>query len=192
MKLLFINACIRGKKSRTLELASYFISKYKKENKDIKVEEVVLNDTKIKPILNKDLEKRDHLIKSKKYDDKIFDLARQFAVADKIIVAAPCWDYSFPSILKVYIENICILGMTFKYNTEGSVSTGLSNFSSLLYITTVGGIPYDKEYMKNITAFLGNGKYFEVSAQGLDIIGNNPTEILSNAKKELDNIIKIF
>lgn len=192
MKLLFINACIRGDKSRTLQLAKYFLSNYKNQYKDVEIEEIDLNKENIHPILSKELENRDRLIKNKEYDNEIFKYARQFSLADKIVIASPCWDYSFPSILKVYIENVCVLGMTFRYNTEGSQSTGLSKFSSLLYVTTVGGYPHDKEYMNNISAFLGNGKYFEVCATGLDIVGNDVNKILEEAKTKLDKISNKF
>lgn len=192
MKLLFINACIRKEKSRTLQLARYFLSKYKSQFKDVEIEEIELSEEKIYPILNKELENRDKLIKNKEYDNEVFKYAKQFSKADKIVIAAPCWDYSFPSILKVYIENICVLGLTFKYNTEGSQSTGLSKFDSLLYITTVGGYPHDKEYMKNITAFLGNGKYYGICAKGLDIVGNNPNKIIKETEAKLDKIVQEF
>lgn len=42
-------------------------------------------------------------------------LAEQFAQADEIVVAAPYWDLSFPSILKVYLERVCVTGITFHY-----------------------------------------------------------------------------
>ena len=192
MKLLFINACIRDKESRTFSLANHFLSKYKEIYKDVEIKELVLNNEKINPILNISLKERDKLIKNKEYENKFFSYAREFASADKIVIAAPCWDYSFPSILKVYIENICVLGLTFKYNTKGNTSIGLSKFSSLLYITTVGGYPCDKAYIKNIASFLGKGKYYSVFAKGLDIVGNDINGIINKAKKKLDKISKVF
>ena len=36
---------------------------------------------------------------------------RTIANADKIVIAAPFWDMSFPSLLKVYIENIYTIGI---------------------------------------------------------------------------------
>ena len=193
MKILFINACIREKESRTLNLANYFINNLKEKEKNIEINELLLAEEKeLKPILKEELAFRNELIKQKEYNHDIFKYAQEFSKADKVIIAAPCWDYSFPSILKVYIENICVLGLTFKYNVSGDTSTGLSKFSSLLYITTVGGIPHDKEYMKNITAFLGKGNYFEVCATGLDIIGNDVNKILNKAKNKLDKLIELF
>ena len=53
------------------------------------------------------------------YRDPLFRYAKQFAQAADIVVAAPYWDLSFPSILKVYLEQICVTGLTFQYTPEG-------------------------------------------------------------------------
>ena len=37
-------------------------------------------------------------------DDPLLDYARQFARADQILIAAPCWDLSFPAVLRAYLE----------------------------------------------------------------------------------------
>ncbi len=190
MKILFINANIRGNKSRTLELTKYFLKKYKQKYNDIKIEELDLSKEDIKPIMKKELEQREFFISNKIYNDQMFKYAKQFKEADKIIISAPCWDYSFPSILKIYIENISVLGITFKYDLKGSI--GLSKFNSLLYITTVGGDIYDNSYIKNISQFFGNGKYYEVLALGLDTFGNDVNKILNDAKLKLDELVEVF
>ena len=41
----------------------------------------------------------------------MFDLAKQFAEADEVIIAAPFWDLSFPAALKQYFEQINVLGI---------------------------------------------------------------------------------
>ena len=45
----------------------------------------------------------------------MFYYARQFAEADQIVIAAPFWDLSFPAILKAYMEQITVSGITFEY-----------------------------------------------------------------------------
>ena len=49
----------------------------------------------------------------------MFRYARQFAAADKIVIAAPLWDLSFPAQLKVYLENIYVTGIVTKYSDAG-------------------------------------------------------------------------
>lgn len=77
------------------------------------------------------------LLKDGKFDDPMFRYAKQFANADEIVVAAPFWDLSFPAKLKIYLEQIAVAGITFRY-TNGR-PTGLCKAKKLTYITTSGG-----------------------------------------------------
>lgn len=92
----------------------------------------------------------------------MFRYAKQFAYADTIIIAAPYWDLSFPSMLKVYIENIYVTGIVSKYGKDG-VPIGLCKASELTYVTTAGG-PYNPDfsygYIREMsTAFWGDSLY---------------------------------
>ena len=73
------------------------------------------------------LRKRDELIAARSFDDDMFALARQFAEADRVVIAAPYWDLSFPAVLKQYIEAINVSGITFEYTEEG-FPRGLCNY----------------------------------------------------------------
>ena len=65
------------------------------------------------------LPERDRLIEQEKWEHQMFDLARQFAAADLVVIAAPYWDLSFPAALKQYLEQINVVGITFIYTPEG-------------------------------------------------------------------------
>lgn len=43
------------------------------------------------------------------------ELVDQFVAADKYIFVTPIWNYSYPPVVKAYIDSICIVGKTFKY-----------------------------------------------------------------------------
>lgn len=104
--ILYINACVR-KESRTKQLADYLISKLNDQVEEIKLEDISF------PVADEAfLQKRDELIGLGRFEDPIFALARQFAEADTIVIAAPCWDHSFPASLKQYIEQISVIGIT--------------------------------------------------------------------------------
>jgi FMN-dependent NADH-azoreductase len=72
------------------------------------------------------------------FSNELFDLAKQFAEAETIVVAAPYWDLMFPAILKVYFETITVNGLTFKYGANG-IPQGLCKAKKLIYVTTSGG-----------------------------------------------------
>ena len=114
----------------------------------------------------------------------MFEQARLFASADKIVIAAPYWDLSFPAVLKQYIEQINVLGITFVYTPEG-VPKGLCKGSELYYITTAGGdyMPegYGFGYVKALAEnFYGINDVKIIKATGLDIYGANIEKIISD------------
>ena len=165
--ILFINSCIRAEDiSRTYRICKAFLDRYTQLHDETTVTEIVLT-----------------AILTKEYDNPIFDYAKQFANADKIIIGAPLWDLSFPSILKVYIEHICVNTVTFMY--ENGMPVGLSNFSKLMYISTSGGFVGEKyfgtEYVEGIAKFLGSGEFLSLNVQGLDIEGMDVETLMSSA-----------
>ena len=97
MNILFVNACVR-KESRTLVLAKDILSKMQGE-----ITEIDLSKENLAPLNCVSLEERERLLASGEMDAPMFQYAKQFAQADEIVIAAPFWDLSFPSILKIYM-----------------------------------------------------------------------------------------
>ena len=119
------------------------------------------------------------------FDDDCFKLARQFAEADTIVIAAPYWDLSFPAALKQYIEKINVLGITFEYTAEG-YPMGLCKADKLYYVMTAGGNYVPEEfgygYIKALAEnFYGIKEVKLIKATGLDIYGNDPEKIMAEA-----------
>ena len=181
--VLFINACVR-KESRTKQLADYVLSKMNEP-----YEEVYLNAIDFPVVDESFLNRRDKLIADREFDDPMFDLARQFADADDIVIAAPFWDLSFPAALKQYFEQINVRGITFCYTPEG-IPTGLCRAKCITYITTVGGNCFPEEYGAGYVKALAQGFYgipeFRlISAAGLDIVGADVEGIMESAKSPI-------
>ena len=178
-KTLFINACLR-ENSRTLELANHLLSVAFDG-----VEEVKLYESSLAPLDLKSMAIRDEASKSKDYSNPLFDFAKQFASAEQIVVAAPYWDLSFPSILKVYFEAITVSGLTFAYGKNG-IPQSLCNCKRLVYVTTAGGpifYNFGFEYLSAIAkGFFGINEVECVKAEGLDIYGADVLAIMNNAK----------
>ena len=53
---------------------------------------------------------RERLLETGELTHPRFRYAHQFKNADRIVIAAPFWDLSFPALLKVYIENVSVQG----------------------------------------------------------------------------------
>ena len=100
-------------------------------------------------------------------------------------MAAPYWDLAFPAKMRAYLEEITVSGITFRYGADG-IPQGLCRAKSLIYVTTAGGPMIQNfgfEYVKSLAhAFYGIADVRLVKAEGLDIWGNNPVEILEQAK----------
>lgn len=186
MKVLYINSCIR-KNSRTKILADYLLKKIGGE-----IKEIVLNEEKITPINDDFLQRRNQLISDGNFNDGIFSYAKDFAEADIIVIAAPYWDLSFPSILKVFFEHINVLKLVFDYSDTGEIIS-LCKAKKLYYVTTKGGYGPDDFGFKYIEAlsktFYGIQDVNLINADGLDIAGNSVEDILSKAIKHIDNLI---
>ena len=85
MKILFIDACAR-KESRSRRLAGCYLKKLGEA-----YEEVRLFDVEFPATDEAFLKRRDGFISEGDYSDRMFDLAKQFAAADEIVIAAPFW-----------------------------------------------------------------------------------------------------
>lgn len=174
--ILFVNACVR-KESRTLRLAKKLLDTLEGEVKEVKLEEVKF------PVVDEEfINHREDLKNAGKYDDPMFELARTFAEADLIVIAAPYYDLSFPAMLKQFFEQINVLGLTFTYSDLG-VPAGLCKAKSLYYVTTAGGPIISDEYGFGYVKALANTFYGiddvrQIKAEGLDVVGADVEAIL--------------
>ncbi len=180
---LLINACVRGK-SRTRRLADFLLSKWNDPAEEVCLSEIAF------PVTDEAfLKKRDQLIAAEAFQDPMFDLARQFAQADRIVIASPYWDLSFPAALKQYIEQINVLGITFAYTPEG-YPKGLCRADELYYVTSAGGSFVPEEfgygYVKALAEnFYGIPEVHLIMAKELDIDGADEEAILRTCMEEI-------
>lgn len=183
MKALFINACVR-RESRTALLCMEYMGRHW-QTADITQRD--LNDLPLKPLDRAELARRYHDEDAQRLDGPAYELAHEFAGADEILIGAPYWDCSFPALLKIYLERICVTGVTFKYRDNAPV--GLCRAKRLVYITTAGGYlpePSSVEmHLRELCAMLGIEAFELHKAEGLDIEGNDVTAILEKTLEEL-------
>lgn len=182
-KILYINACCK-ENSRTNELAQHLIGKLNGE-----VQTVNLYDESLCPVDTDALLKREALVKDGKTDDEYLSLAKQFSTADTVVIAAPYWDLMFPSVLKVYLENITVGGVTFRYSEKG-IPQSLCKAENLYYVTTAGGYigenNFGFDYIRAVASgFFGIGNVSMFKAEGLDIYGADVDAIMQKAKENI-------
>ena len=108
-KLLFIDACVNRGISRTEQLAQALL-KEMNQNGEYEIETLNLEDEDLKLFTGKESALRESLTRAGNFEGPLFTYAKQFAAADRIVVAAPYWDFSFPARMKCYLEQICVTG----------------------------------------------------------------------------------
>lgn len=185
--LLFINACVRGKDSRTLALAEQLLKRISEENhKDLafKIEEIRLSTENLLPLNHERLARREELLLQGQLEDTMFDYANAVAQADMLVIAAPYWNMSFPAILKIFFEAASVEGITYTYDEDGAPK-GLSAATDMYYVTTSGGYIGDCnfgfEYANAVCRLYGIQSSHFVSAEGLDMDGADIQSIMEKA-----------
>ena len=186
-KLLFIDACVNRGISRTEQLAQALL-KVMNQNGEYEIETLNLEDEDLKLFTGKESALRESLTRAGNFEGPLFTYAKQFAAADRIVVAAPYWDFSFPARMKCYLEQICVTGLTFTFSSKG-IPGGLCHADSLHYVTTSGGsigeLNLGYEYLEKLCkVYYGINETVCYTAEGLDIEGNSVEEIMKEAEEK--------
>lgn len=167
-KLVFIDACIRGEDSRTLAVARPLIQALAPRYEILPID---LTHAQLAPVTAPLYCERAQNGLSPE------DMAwgRLVAEADRIVIAAPFWDMSFPSVLRTFFEHISASELTFVNLADGSTK-GVCRAEKLLYITTRGmdigtGDPLEQgtPYLKALGWLWGIPQILTVAAQGMDV-----------------------
>ncbi len=195
-QILYIDACVR-KGSRTRRLAEVLLQRLVGTESSFNVKKLVLKEEEkaFQPLHESNLIQRNYALMHEVYDDPMYYYAKEFAAADIIVIAAPYWDFSFPAILKLYLEHVSVNGIAFRYENDQPV--GLCRAGMLYYVTTAGGrignrnLGYD--YVKNLTCGLFGVRETQcIMADGLDLEGVDPEEVIQNAEHAIFSNPNIF
>lgn len=105
------------------------------------------------------------------------ELIAELQNAEKVVIAAPMYNFMIPTQLKNYFDLIARAGVTFKYTETGPV--GLIKDKKVVVVTTRGGIHKDTprdsmhDYLATILGFLGMADVEFVYAEALNM-GEEP------------------
>lgn len=188
-KILMVNGCIRGRDSRTWRLAEAFLKEMREAGAGtFDYTQLDLAQMELKPLTGSFFEERQRLLEENNLMHPRFGLARQFAQADRILVAAPFWDLSVPAVVKLYIENISLDGITFGCNANGMY--GMCRAKDMLFFTTRGSYygngPMEQgaRYLKALCEMFGIPGFCCISAEGMDLEPEREDELMAHAIKE--------
>ena len=117
-------------------------------------------------------------------------LIDEISRADTLVIGSPVYNFSVPAVLKAWIDQICRVGVTFKYTPDGPV--GLLTGKRAIIIIASGGtsvgsdIDYASGYLKHIMGFVG---ITDVSIIGADALGNDAEAKIAAVQNEIENLI---
>ena len=173
-KLLYIDACIRDEMSRTKRIATPIVEALKQK---YEVQTLVINDLDLSIVKKELITKRNNGV----IDPQVMSWAESVRDADRIVIAAPFWDMSFPAALKNFLELCSIFDVTFK--SDEKTCYGNCKAEKMLYITTRGMdistgdvLEQGTPYLKAISWLWGIGPMQVVSAQNMDYISEKEIE----------------
>ncbi len=182
-ELLLVDCCVRGRVSRTRKLAAAFLEAV--DQNKYHITQVVPEAEGMQPLTGAYFAQRERLLADKRLDHPRFFYAHQFAQADVVVLAAPFWDLGIPAILKIYLENVSVEGISFGTDAEGVFGT--CRGSRLILLTTRGGryensdLEQGSRYIEALHRFYHFGGYTCVAADGLDVPGADAAGILADA-----------
>lgn len=172
-KLVVIDACIRGEESRTRRLAEPIIEAL---GKRYEITRFDLTKMPLEPLTPATFAER----MAGKVPQWAVEAAKTLAEADRIVVAAPFWDMSFPAAVKVFFEHTSLFDITFTDNGRSCV--GLCKCEKVMYITTRGmNIPtgdareQGSSYLQALSRLWDLGTVLTVAAWNIDY--STPEEI---------------
>lgn len=149
--VLVINSSARSIGSKSRKLAETFINHWKEKHLNAKIQirelgnQIIPHITEqwisaaFKPLENRTLEEFNSLKSSDEYIKELKD-------ADVIVVASPMYNWSIPSSLKAYIDQVVRVNETWKYNPNDVQNPyiGLLENKKVVLLLTRGSQGYEK------------------------------------------------
>lgn len=116
------------------------------------------------------------------------ELLEEFMAADKYVFVTPMWNFSYPPVMKAYIDSFCVRAKTFKYTADGPV--GLLRDKKAFHIQASGGIysegpVADREngsrHLGTVLRFVGITDFEALFAEGFSTAGDRISQIKAAA-----------
>lgn len=130
---------------------------------------------------------------------RLGEITDQFVAADKYVFVTPMWNFSFPPLMKAYIDAICIAGKTFKYTETGPV--GLLPDKKALHIQASGGVYSEgpaasmemgHRYLSVIMSFFGITDFQGIFVEGVAQTPDKAPQIKEEAISRAQALAKTF
>lgn len=161
--ILRVDSSARRADSLSRQLADEVVRRLQAQHPGARVEHVDLADglthidadwigATFTPPEQRDAAQREHLAAS---DAAVASLT----AADAVVVSAPIYNFSVPSTLRAWIDQVCRPGLTFRYTANGP--QGLLDDRPVYLAMASGGVPFGSpvdfasSYLRQVFRFIG-------------------------------------
>lgn len=209
-KVLYITAHPHDDtQSYSMAVGKAFIDTYKEKNSDHEVLHLDLYKEDIPQIDVDVFSGWGKLQSGKSFDElsseekskvaRLGELCDQFISFDKYVFVTPLWNFSFPPVMKAYLDAVSVAGKTFKYTAEGPV--GLLTDKKALHIQARGGIYSEgpaaglemgHRYLSVIMQFYGVPSFEGLFVEGHNAMPDKAQEIKENAIARAKDLAHTF
>ncbi|MBD2845447.1 NAD(P)H-dependent oxidoreductase [Paenibacillus sp. IB182496] len=134
---------------------------------------------------------------------RINELVDQFVAADKYVFVSPTWNYSYPPVMKAYLDSICIAGKTFSYLPDiGRV--GLLGDKKAIHIQASGSVlspgsntlaenwEMGHRHLKVIMEFVGISELAGIFIEGMAEYPDQALQIKEKAIRRAREAAQVF
>ena len=187
--LLEIDSSPLGDRSLSRHLTHEFVEQWKAANSDSQVVTRDLNATDLAPITaawigasytpeDKQTPEQQKLLAT---SNALID---ELKAADAIVIGVPMHNFSVPSVLKLWIDQIARAGKTFSYAT-GTPQGLLTNKKATVFITSGGkydagtalaSMNFVEPYLRAVLAFLGITDVTFITASGASAVATGKVD----------------
>jgi FMN-dependent NADH-azoreductase len=146
----------------------------------------LLDATWLEANFTPDSDRTDAQRKTLALSDSLID---EMEAADTLVIGSPVYNFSVPAALKAWIDQICRVGVTFKYTPDGPV--GLLSGKRAIIVIASGGTPigsdidYASGYLKHIMGFIG---IHDVTIIAADALGKDAKAKLAAANVDIKSL----
>lgn len=133
--------------------------------------------------------------------ERLSELVEQFVAADKYVFVNPTWNFSYPPVLKAYIDSICVAGKTFKYVPDKG-PVGLLDLKKAVHIQASGSflspgsemesLEMGHRHLDIIMKFLGVPSFEAIFVEGMAAASDQAQTIKDKSKHKARELAKTF
>ncbi|NEW05341.1 FMN-dependent NADH-azoreductase [Paenibacillus sp. SYP-B3998] len=132
---------------------------------------------------------------------RLGELVDQFVAADKYVFVSPTWNYSYPPVMKAYIDSICVAGKTFKYIPDKG-RVGLLSNKKAVHIQASGSVlspgsafadfEMGHRHLDGIMEFLGVPSFEGIFVEGMAAAPDQAPAIKEKAIQQAREVARSF